>query len=1064
MKITKLAIENRVTTYLLATLLLVFGYISYVKSEKAEDPGFTIKVALITTNWPGATANQMAELVSKRMADEIQSMDSLDYVTSKNIDGQSNVYVNIKAQYKDMQPVWEELRNRVNTFVVPQLPPGVQTPIINTYFGDVYGTLITVSGSGYSYAELYRMSEKLKEDLLFYVPEIGQVDIGGVQNETIYINIDNNKLSSSGITLQNLTNSLSSLNVIVQSGNVVDNNSRILLIPTGNFTNLEQIENTVITNDDGTQSIYLREIATVEKGYQDPSTYMVFYNGEPSITLAVALGAGQDILKMGKGIQDLMKEFKDQLPVGLDVGTIYYQPSLVDDKIVAFVVNLVQAIATIVAVMFIFLGLRSGLIVAALTPTSIAFTLMAMYYMGYGINQITLAGLIIALGMLVDNAVVMSENIMVLIQKGKSRMDACMESSRSLAIPLLVSSLTTVTAFSPIILNNQNMGQYVGPLAVVVFLALISSWLINQTIIPLLCYDFIQVKEKDEQNFNNKAYVFYRESLIKMLKYKKMSVGVVLASFILGLWLFRFIPSTFMPDSTDPIMSTSIRLPKGTNIEVTTAVTQDLSNFIQENFATGSQVPLNPSIYDYMTTGGTIKKYEKPGVLSWASFVGGGAPKYSTGYTPEARLTEYSYTMYNLTDYKLIGKISNEVDKYMENKYPDIDIVTKGVASGVTLEKDLGYQFISNDVVLLKRVAEEVKEKIKSMEGTRAISDNWGNDVPRIYIEIDQVKAKNAGFTSKDIGESLQFALQGYPATLFRDFKAPPKSTAIPILLKGTNSYKDNITGLEGLEIINPANGQSVPLKQIANIKVEYSQGFIFTRHLSYTIEVDAAVDPGYTAANLNKLIQPWIDEKLKEWGPSVKYELAGIEQTSSENKEALFAQVPTALLIMIILVIGQFNSIRKGFAIILAIPLSILGIAIGLIVTKTQLGFMAIVGIVALAGVVLNHAIILVDKMTVEKENGRNDQDSVVFGCQERLRPIFLTVATTLVGLLPLYLFGGPLFQPLAVVLIFGLMMDTVLALGIVPVFYAIFFKIDFKDYEYDPDKLNEDNKESWD
>ncbi|SKA00395.1 Multidrug efflux pump subunit AcrB [Cetobacterium ceti] len=1051
MKITKWTIDNKVTAYILVILMLVFGYICYERSEKAEDPGFTVKVALITTQWPGATAKQMADLVSKRIADQVQSMDSLDYVNSKNLDGVSNVYVNIKSEYRDLKPVWQELRDRINTFVIPTLPQGVQKPMINTFFGDVYGTLMTISGDGYSYDNLYKVAENLKETLLFSVPEIGRIDISGVQKPVIYVKIDNKRLANSGITMENLVQSLNSLNVIIPSGDVVNNGSRLFLIPSGNFKNIDQIKNTVIANSKGTKSIYLKEIANVYKGYQDPSSYMVYYDGEPAITLGVALSSGQDILKMSAGIKKVMKEYKAKLPVGLEIGTIYYQPDLVQDKVSAFIVNLFQAIGTIIVVMLVFLGLRSGIIVAALTPTSIAFTLIGLYYMGYGINQITLAGLIIALGMLVDNAVVMSENIMVLMQNGKSRMDACIESSKTLAIPLLVSSLTTITAFSPIILNKQDMGQFVGPLTIVVLLALMGSWLINQTFIPLLCYDFLKVKKGDELNLDSKPYLIYRKTLIKMLKYKKTSIVITIVSFIFGLWLFTFIPGNFMPESTDPVMSTYIRMPKGTSIEKTKEVTMDLSNFIRKNYATGPQEPLSPTLWDWITTGGTTKRYKNPGVISWGSFIGGGAPKYSTGYTPEARLPEYSYTMYNLTDYKLRNKISSEVNQYMEKKYPDIDIVSKGMGSGVSLEKDLGYQFISNDPAMLKKISQEVKAKLASIEGTRAISDNWGNDVPRVHIDIDQNKARKYGFTSQNIGQTLQFALQGYPATVFKDFSAPPQNTAIPVTLRGTDSYKDNLVGLEGMEVMSP-NGKFVPLKQIANISVKYSPNFVYTRNISYAVEINAALKNGYASKGINNQMTPWIQAKLKEWGPGVKYKLSGIEKTSSENEGALFASVPLALMIMFILVIGQFNSVRKGLCIMLVIPLSLLGIAIGLLLTGTDLGFMAIVGIISLAGVVLNHAIILVDKMTIAKEvDGLDDQNAVVCGCQSRLRPIFLTVATTLAGLMPLYFFGGPLFQPLAVVLIFGLATDTVLALGIIPVIYSIFYKIDFKDYKYD-------------
>lgn len=1056
MNLTELAIKNKVTAYMLFTLLLIFGYMSYDKSEKAEDPGFTIKVALITTNWPGATAKQMADLVSKRITDQVQNMDALKYVESKNIDGQSNVYVNIKSGYKDLKPVWQELRDRINTFVVPALPQGVQAPQINTYFGDVYGTLLAIGGDGYTNEELYETATSLKDSLLFSVPEIGRIDISGVQGEAIYIDIDNKLLSQTGITLENILSTLSNLNIIIKGGDLVVDNDRLKLNPSGNFENLEDIKNTVITSSDGKSNIYLKEIANVYNGYLEPSNYSIDFNGNNAITLGVSLGAGQDILVMSKGIKSTLAEFKNSLPIGLDIGEIYYQPDLVQVKVTSFISNLLQAISIIIIVMLIFLGLRSGLIVAALTPTSIAFTLIGLYYMGYGINQITLAGLIIALGMLVDNAVVMSENIIVLMENGEDRLSACLKSAQSLSIPLLVSSITTIMAFSPIILNKEDMGEYVGPLTIVVTLALFGSWIINQTLIPLLCFDFIKIKEGAKQNLNSKAYTTYRNVLLFVLKNQKITLITAVASLFLGLILLGRVPSNFMPASTDPIMSTFIRLPKGTDINYTREVVKDVNQFIKENYATGEQEALPPTLWDYITTGGTTSVYEKDGVLSWGSFIGGGAAKFATGYTPETRLTEYAYIMYNLSDYKLIPKISTEVNQYLKSKYPSIDVVSKGLASGVTLEKDLGYLLASNDIPKLKAAAAELKEKLSETPGALSVSDAWGNEVPDIKIEINQEKAQLAGFNNDTIGKVLQFVLQGYTATSFRDFNAPAQSTIIPVIVKGKHTYKDDIKSIESIELIN-SKGEAVPLRQIADIKLDYRPFYVSTRNLAYSIQVDAAVDPETTPLEVNKNIEPWIKEKLKEWGPSIKYYPAGIMKTSSENQSALFAQVPVAILMMFVLVVGQFNSLKKGLTIMLVIPLSLLGVAIGLLVTNTELGFMAMVGIISLAGVVLNHAIILVDKMTLEKEIGRTDQDAIVFGCQSRLRPIFLTVATTLVGLMPLYFFGGPLFQPLAVVLIFGLASDTVLALAVIPVIYATFYKTKFKDYVYDETRLNE-------
>lgn len=1055
MKITELAIKNKVTTYLLIVILLVGGFLAYKNSEKSQDPGFTIKVAVITTNWPGATAKQMADLVSKRVADQVQNMDSLWYVNSVNTDGQSNVYVNIKAEYRNITPVWQELRDRINTFVVPNLPQGVQPPQINTFYGDIYGTLLAVGGDGYTYEELYKTADNLKETLLFNVPQIGSIDIIGVQNETVYIDIDNKILSQTKISLGQIINTINSSNVIIKGGDIVIDENRLKLTPTGNFSTIEDIGNIIITSPDGKSSIYLREIANIYKGYQDPSPYLVDFNGKNSIVLALSLGSGEDVLVMGEGIQKTLSSFRENLTAGLEVGEIYYLPELVQNNVTAFIINLVQAVSTIVLVMLIFLGIRSGLIVAALTPTSIAFTLMGLYFLGYGMNQITLAGLIIALGMLVDNAVVMSENIMVLLDEGKTKMEACIESSKTLAVPLLVSSLTTIMAFSPIILNKQNMGQYVGPLTIVVMLALLGSWLINQTFIPLLCFDFIKTDPNKKQDLNSKPYVLYRNLLIKLLKHKKVTLLATAASFLFGIWLLGLAPSNFMPGSIDPVMSTYIKLPKGTDIDYTKKVVDDLNIYIEENFSTGPQEPLPPTLWNLITTGGTDKFYKKDGVLSWGSFIGGSAPRFSTGYNPEAPAPSDAYIMYNLTSYKLIPKLSENINSYLIEKYPEIDVVSKGLGSGVSLAKDLGYVLSSNDIGLLKKASEEMRAKLSTLKGAYAITDTWGSEVPKISVQIDSNKAQMAGFSNETIGRDLQFVLQGYNASIFRNFEAPSKSTVIPIVIRGTDRAGKDLDSIKSIELIN-SRGENIPLEQIADITLEYNDSYVSTRNMAYSIQIDAAVRPDTTPLEVNKMFMPWFKEKLKEWGPDVKYYSSGILQTSEQNQGALLAQVPIAILIMFFLVTAQFNSLRKGLCIMLVIPLAILGVAIGLLVTNTDLGFMAMIGIIALAGVVLNHAIILVDKITIEEEMGRNLDDAIVFGCQSRLRPIFLTVATTLVGLMPLYFFGGPLFQPVAVVLIFGLASDTFLALGVIPVIYAVFFRADFKDFEYDPAKLN--------
>ncbi len=1058
MSMTSLAIKNRVSTYLIVFLVCIFGIAAYMSSEKAEDPGYTIKTAVITTNWPGATATEMANLVSKKIENEVRNMDSLNYVDSKNLPGQSNVFVNLKQKYWDPKDQWIELRNKITTFVTPQLPPGVQAPIINTYFGDVYGTVLSLSSKDLSYDNLYKQADKLKDELLFSVPEIGKIEIFGTQQDVIYININNDKMAEIGITLEQISSTLQQANMVVRGGTLENKGNRIVVNPSGTFNNIESIKKIVLSGGKFNQRIYLGEIASVEKGYINPASLLTFNKDTKSIVLALALTSGENILELKTKTEKVIKSFKESLPLGTDVSFVYNQGNFVNNKIGSFLSSLAQALVSIVAIMLLFLGLKTGLIVASLTPVSIAATLIGLKVFGYGINQMTLAGLIIALGMLVDNAVVMSENIMVLCQQGMKKKDACIESAKDLAIPLFTGSLTTCVAMLPIIGNRASMGQYVGPMAIVVFLALGASWVINQTFIPLISLDYLDPKATKVVNYNtDKLYFYYRKMLIWLLKNIKTSMAITIGSLVLGIGLFKFIPSEFMPVSDTPVMSSYIRLPKGASIEATNIIVADISDYIKKKYYVGNINPLPPTIMDYFLTGGTSKIYEKDGILDWNSYVGAGGPRYTLGYAPEAPQSEFAYMLFSVTNYKLIPAYSQDIDKYIQDKYPNVTIMTKPLQTGSSSELDLSYQLISQDTKVLNESVDELENYLKSLDAIGIVKNNWGNYVPQISVDIDYNKASLAGLTSQEVANAIQFSLQGFNATLFYDFQAPPINTIIPIKVKGTVDYKDQLTALKSIQISN-SKGESVSLQQVANLNIEYIPTFVYKRNSISTIEVQASVIEGNSITDTNVIIEKWIENKMQtDWkDKGISFEISGTMQTSQENSAGLAAGVPIALLIMAVIVMMQFNSIKKGLIIMTTIPLALLGCSLGLLITRLSFGFMAIVGVISLAGVVLNHTIVLIDKITIEEDIIKRDPcNAIVIGCQTRLRPILLTVLTTLAGLLPLYFFGGPLFAQLAAVMIFGLALDASLCLGLIPVIYTVVFKVDFKDYEYINDNL---------
>lgn len=1055
MLLTELSIKNHLTTMILYILIVLGGYISYTGMEKAEDPGFTIKTATITTYWPGATAEQMERLVSDKIGETLQEMEEIDFIDAKNRDGISTVYFNANAIYwgDQLLPIWEKMRKKVYIEAAPKLPDGVIGPFVNDEFGDVYGTVVSVTGEDYSYTELYNEAEKLRQVMLLKVPEIGKIAVYGAQEEKIYVEYNNSKLAEMKISVKDIADALSSRNIITSGGNILDSPDRMTVVPTGNFTTVEEIGKTVINIPGNEEVVYLEDIADVKKGYIDPANYKAEFNGQPSIMLGMSLKSGKDNIVLGKNVKAILDTYQDKAPMGLDYNILAFQSDVVENKVLSFVSNLAQAIVTVLAVMFIFLGLRTGLIVASLVPTAIAIALIVIPKLGYGLNQMTLAGLIIALGMLVDNAIVMSESIMVSMESGKGRLEACLESAESLKIPLLISSLTTMAAFAPIMLVEENMGEYVGPLSIVVIITLFASWIVAMTLVPMLCHRYLKV-EQQEENFETKGYKMYRGLLIKLLKFKKLGLIGVAVMLMIGLFLFGLTKKQFMPESDKPIMYSILRLPIGTALETTEGIVDDLNDYIEENFRVPDET-LPTGIIDIMLTGGTSKVYEEEGIISWGSFIGGGAPKYTLIYSPEAPAPEYAYIIYNTTNYKMIPELSRQIDEYLMSRYPDLEVFSNILSTGNSAEKNIEYRISAPDQEQLRIRVEEIKAKLGTINGAANISDNWNQEVRRIIVDVDQDRVRKAGLTSEEVALSLQSILTGVQATTFRNPDAPPLNSLVPVTLRTTSEFRDDITALETTRVYSARTGETVPLKQIADVRLDWAPGFIYTRDRVFTMNVSATLENDVTSAEVDAIMVPWLDENIPTWAGDFTWSLGGENESSNDNTAALGAKLPIAGLIIVLLLVAQFNSIKKPIAILSSIPLGIIGVSVGLLVSGEKFGFMPLVALVSLAGVVINNAIVLIDSIDIQiDEYGRSPEVAVIEACQRRMRPILLTTITTLCGLLPLWFFGGTLFAPLAVALIFGLIFGTTLTLGVVPLFYAVLFKVSYKDYKYVPAK----------
>ena len=582
MNLTRAAIEkNRVTIAVLVVILLS-GIMSFFNMERAEDPGFIIRIAVVVTYFPGASPTRVEQLVTDKIEKAVQQMPELKFVSSESKNGISIVYVTIRGEYREMRPIWDSLRRKV-TDVSRELPEGVIGPFVNDEFGDVFGTIVGITGDGFDYAELKQVADEVRDELLL-VTDVAKVDIYGDQEERIFVEYNNARLSELGLSPVQLQQILSSRNIIIPGGSIDTADERISLEPSGNFLKLEDVKRALVSLPGRAELIALQDIAHIERGYVDPPQTKLRVNGEPALALAISMREGGNILDLGRQVKQTVARVESEYPIGIDFTFVQFQAEPVNKKVNEFIGTLLQAIAVVVIVMLVSLGIRTGFVVASLIPMAIVMALMIMGFFDLGLNQMSLASLMIALGMLVDNAIVMSESIMVQMGEGKSATDAAIDSAAELRVPLLISSLTTIAAFLPIYLAESDTGEYTAPLFKVVTITLLSSWILSLTMVPMLCVRFLKVgKRQPETAYEGGFFDWYRRLLLLALKHRAASVGVVVLVFILALKAFALVPVMFFPENDRPTFLAELRLPAGSSLEKTDQVVAGIEAFLRRD-------------------------------------------------------------------------------------------------------------------------------------------------------------------------------------------------------------------------------------------------------------------------------------------------------------------------------------------------------------------------------------------------------------------------------------------------------------------------------------------------
>ncbi|PRX26695.1 multidrug efflux pump subunit AcrB [Orenia metallireducens] len=1040
MGFTELAIKKKYVTFTLIALLIIGGVRAYFNLPKSENPGFIIKTATIITYLPGASPDKIENLISDKIEEAVKEIPELDYVESTNKTGFSLVKVNIESKYKDLRPIWDSMRRKVNA-IKSQLPSNSIGPIINDEYGDVFGTIIGVTGEDYSYAELEDMVKDMRDELLT-IDEVAKVDIVGKQEKRIFIEYDNAKLAELGISPYQLQQILTSRNIILSGGNIELGSERIPLEPTGDYKNLEDIKHTLITLPDG-NSVNLEDIAEVREGYIDPARSKMRVDGKQALGLAISMKDGGQITKLGAKVEKKVKYFKRQYPIGVNFDFISLQSKLVEKKVSSFTANLIQSTLTVIAVLLIFLGLKEGLLVSTLVPVVIAITFLLMSIFGIGIDTVSLAALIISLGMLVDNSVVMAESIISKLEEGMGKLDAAISSAKELKVPLLVASLVTCAAFSPIGFAKSDVGEFAGGIFKVVALALMTSWILSLTMVPLFAVLFLKIDKKEEA-YDGKVYRVHNRILLTLMKHKIAFVILVLLIIFSGVKGMGLVPKIFMPKDKKTVMTYEVQLPKGTSIERTEEVAKDIDEYIEE------QLKVKPeqeevNFFKQLLAGGTLEKYKDEGILNWGTFIGQGAPRFTLAYSAELNSPEYIYFLINTTSVDVIEELIPKLEGYTIDKFPDTEVKAARLEI-MPVGKPIQIRVSGKEMDKLYDIVHSVKDKLRTINGVEDISDDWGLRTKKLKIDIDQDRLEKAGLSNRDVAVSLLSVLDGVQLTEYRK-----DDDIIPVVLRDKDSSNVDISTLETTKVYSLRTGRSVPLKQIAEIKALWEPSMIYRRDGIRTITVKADTVNGITATEVNNQLKPWLDKEQANWGAGYSYAFGGEYESSTEANESIGAQLPITALVILLLLVIQFNSYKKPLTIILIVPITIVGVAIGLLVTGKAFGFMEILGLISLVGIIVNNSIVLIDRIGIElDEFNRTPQDAILEAAKRRLRSIFLTSATTICGLLPLWFSGDALFGGMAVSLIFGLSFGLLITLIAVPVVYSIVFNIKYKEYNY--------------
>ncbi len=1015
MNIAEYAIQKKTITLVFTFLLLVGGVLSYDNLGRLEDPEFTIKDALIITNYHGALPAEVEEEVTDIIETAIQQISQLDRIVSISKAGKSIITVTIQEKYdkSTLPQVWDELRRKVSD-VQPRLPPGVQPSIVFDDFGDVYGTFLAVTGEGFSYRELKDYVDFLRRELLL-VPGVSKIDIWGAQQEAIFVEISNSKIAQLGISLESIYGILKQQNLVVSAGEVWVGSEEIRIQPTGGIDSVEKIGGLLIGSLN--KLIYLNDVATISRGYITPPQKLLRFNGKPGLAIGISIASGGNVVTLGKAIKAKLKELEARTPLGMELGIISYQSDSVEQSVNGFVESLLLALAIVIVVLLIFMGMRSGLLIGMILVLTVCATIIVMDIYGINLERISLGALIIALGMLVDNAIVITDGILIKIQQGTDRIKAAKEVVDQTIWPLLGATVIAVLAFAAIGLSQNSSGEFTRSLFQVVLISLMLSWVIAVTITPLFCVMFLKpaaTNKVQKDPYGGFVYQSYKLFLQVCLRFRWLTMMIMLGLLLLSIYGFSLLEDSFFPGSTRPQFLINYWRAEGTDIRETSKDLKQIEKFL-----------LN-----------------KESIESVATFVGSGALRFILLYTPEKDYKSYGQLLVTVKDYQDIERLIPEIRQYLAQNFPDSEPKMQKFKLGPSSGALIKVRFSGHDPVVLQQLSKQAQAVMRADGGAIEIRDDWRQKVKMLQPQFADAQARAAGISRADISQALETAFTGSQVGVFRE-----GNKRLPIISRPPEAERIAVDNIKTIHVWSDVAQQSIPVRQvISGFETVWIDPLIHRRNRKRTISVEC--DPRVGNASV---VFERIRDKIEAIELPLGYEMewGGEYEDSTKAQKALSKNLPITFLLMVVIVIFLFNAIRQALIIWLSVPLAIIGVAIGLLLTGESFGFMALLGFLSLVGMLIKNAIVLIDQIDLEIREGKIPFEAILDSSVSRLRPVTMAAITTVLGMIPLYF--DVFFISMAVTIMFGLSFATVLTLTIVPVLYAIFFRI------YGNDRISE-------